>query len=72
MALSIRETATTLGVSEGLVRKWLSELPHMHLGERILIPVEGLRGWLEARARAENEESKRSAEAILAHLDRSR
>ena len=71
VALSIRETAAALGVSEGLVRKWLPELPHTRLGERVLIPVEPLKKWLQDRSRAEVEASRRSADDILRGLDRS-
>ena len=69
IALGIREVAATLGVSEGLVRKWLPEMPHLRLGERVLVPVEPLREWLHSRARAEEMGSKRVAEDILAALN---
>ena len=67
-ALSIRETAGALGVSEGLIRKWLSELPHTRLGERVLIPVDSLKKCLRERAEAEQEASRRTAGEILDRL----
>ena len=72
VALGIRETATALGVSEGLVRKWLPQMPHTRLGERVLIPVDPLKRWLQERSQAEMDASRRSAAEILKALDSSR
>jgi excisionase family DNA binding protein len=71
VSLGIREAAAALGVSEGLVRKWLPEMPHTRLGERVLIPVDQLKKWLQERSRAEMEASRRSTAEILKALDRS-
>jgi excisionase family DNA binding protein len=65
IALGIREAAAALGVSEGLVRKCLPELPHVHLGERVLIPVDELKHWFQERARAERVNTKSMADQIL-------
>ncbi len=70
IALGIREVAATLGVSEGLVRKWLPEMPHIHLGERVLIPVDQLKRWLQERSRAEQESSRHAAREILDSIRR--
>jgi hypothetical protein len=72
VALGIRETATALGVSEGLVRTWLPQMPHTRLGERVLIPVDPLKKWLQERSQAEMDASRRSAAEILKALDSSR
>jgi len=72
VALGIRETATALGVSEGLVRKWLPQMPHTRLGERVLIPVDPLKKWLQERSQTEMDASRRSAAEILKALDSSR
>ena len=72
VALGIWETATALGVSEGLVRKWLPQMPHTRLGERVLIPVDPLKKWLQERSQAEMDASRRSAAEILKALDSSR
>lgn len=72
VALGIRETATALGVSEGLVRKWLPQMPHTRIGERVLIPVDPLKKWLQERSQAEMDASRRSAAEILKALDSSR
>ena len=53
LALTIREAALVLGVSERHVRSHLGDLPHLHLGGRVLVPVEGLREWVRRQAEAE-------------------
>jgi hypothetical protein len=50
------------------VREILSELPHVHLGRRVVIPVDSLREWLRDRARAERSRAERAAEEIVAAL----
>ena len=64
-ALSIHETARALGVSEGLIRKFLPQLPSMRLGERVLIPVEPLKHWLAEQAKAQQNEAERVSQQIL-------
>jgi excisionase family DNA binding protein len=70
VSLGVREAATALGVSEGLVRKWLPELPHVHLGERVLIPVDELKRWLQERSRAEQQSSRGAVREILDEIRR--
>ena len=72
LALSPKEAAAALGVSEGLVRKWLPELPHVHLGERVLIPVDQLKRWLQERSRAEQDASRQTSQLILEALSKDR
>ena len=52
-ALSIAETALSIGVSERTIQRMISEgiLPVVHLGKRRLIPVEMLRKWLSDQAK---------------------
>jgi excisionase family DNA binding protein len=68
LALSLAEAARALGVSERHVREILSELPHVHLGRRVVIPLDSLREWLRDRARAERSRAERAAEEIVAAL----
>ncbi len=68
LALSLAEAARALGVSERHVREMLSELPHVHLGRRVVIPVDSLREWLRDRARAERSRAEREAAEIVAAL----
>ena len=72
VALGIREAAAALGVSEGLVRKCLPELPHTRLGERVLIPVDSLKTWLQERSQAELKASQHTADEILNQLSGSK
>ena len=69
LALTIKEAADAIGVSERTLRDLLPEIPHTHLGRRVVIPVESFRQWLHSRARAEEMGSKRAAEDILAALN---
>lgn len=51
-ALSIAETALSIGVSERTIQRMISEgaLPVVHLGKRRLVPVDLLRKWLYEQA----------------------
>jgi hypothetical protein len=49
-ALTIPEAATAVGISERLMRTLLPEIPHCHLGNRVVIPVSLLVEWLRKRA----------------------
>ena len=69
LALTIKEAADAIGISERTLRDLLPEIPHAHLGRRVVIPVEQLREWLHGRAREEEMGSKRAAEEILATLN---
>jgi excisionase family DNA binding protein len=50
-ALSVREAAEALGVSERLVRTAIDDgvLPALRLGRRILIPMDAIDAWLDGR-----------------------
>jgi excisionase family DNA binding protein len=66
LALSLAEAARALGVSERHVREILPDLPHVHLGRRVVIPVEALREWLRDRASVERSQAERAAEELVA------
>jgi excisionase family DNA binding protein len=68
LALSLAEAARALGVSERHVREILPDLPHVHLGRRVVIPVDALREWLRERARRERSRADRAADEIVAAL----
>jgi hypothetical protein len=42
LALSVPEAARALGVSERLLRDVLPEIPHLHIGRRMLIVAEAI------------------------------
>ena len=52
LALSIREAGTALSLSErtveGMVKR--GDIPSFREGRRVLIPVDGLREWVRAKA----------------------
>lgn len=66
IALSLRETAEALCVSEGLIRKNLNIIPHLRFGSRLLFSIEALKDWLhdsvndqfEAKDPATNEDGE--------------
>lgn len=53
LALRPKEAAEALGIGERTLRDILPELPHVRVGGAVLLPVEGLREWLRAQAKAE-------------------
>ena len=68
LALSVEEAAAALGVSERHLRAILTEIPHTYLGRRVVIPVEGLRTWLQERSGGEVRRVDRVAEEELRAL----
>ena len=71
LALTIAEAAQAIGVSERLLRDFLPEIPHVHIGKRVVIPVRELRDWLGDRAREEGSRADRIADEIIAKLQSS-
>ena len=69
VALSVKEAAESLGVSEAHLRNHLSEVPHFHLGGRVLFPVLELHEWARRRAEGERQAAERDAAALLRSLD---
>ncbi len=70
LALSIAEAAASIGVSERHLRTLLAEVPHVYVGNRVVIPVEPLREWLREQARVEKTRADAVAREILDELDR--
>lgn len=54
LAVSAREAAAMLGVSERLLWTWTrsGKVPHLRIGVRVLYSVELLRGWVNEQARS--------------------
>ena len=61
LALRPAEAARALGIGERTLRQLLPTLPHLRAGGTVLLPVEGLRRWLEEQAKIE----KTRADAIV-------
>ena len=68
-ALTVPEAAAALGVSERHLRDMMPELPSVHLGKRVLIPVDSLREWLQDRARTEAGRTDKIADEIMESLN---
>lgn len=51
LALRKKETAQTMGVSERMIHSMVQsgELPSFKMGRVVLIPVEGIKAYMEAR-----------------------
>jgi excisionase family DNA binding protein len=65
VTLSVTEAAAALGVSEAHLRNHLHDVPHFHLGGRVLLPVAGLHEWAKRQAEAEVTQATRDAAEIL-------
>jgi excisionase family DNA binding protein len=52
LALTVPEAAQALGVSKRHLWACLAEIPHVHVGRRVLIPIEPTRSWLRERTHA--------------------
>jgi hypothetical protein len=50
LALSVPEAAKAVGVSERLMRTVLPDIPHCHVGNRVVIPVSLLEEWLRQQS----------------------
>ncbi len=52
LALRPKEAAQALGLSERTLRAILPRLPHLRVGNSVLIPIDALRDWLRQEARS--------------------
>jgi hypothetical protein len=68
LALSIAEAAASLGVSERLMRTVLPEIPHCHVGNRVVIPVSLLDEWLRKQAQEEQNVVGKAVNDILEEI----
>ena len=68
LALRPVEAAEALGISERRLRSLLPQLPHVREGGVVLLPVEGLRRWLEERAKVGDDHANSVARQMLEDL----
>jgi hypothetical protein len=68
LALSIAEAAKALSVSERHLRSHLSEIPHVHIGGRVVVPVDTAKEWLRERARQTEVTSNKIVDEIAADM----
>ena len=71
LALSISEAAKAVGVSERLLRTVLPEIPHCHVGNRVVIPVRLLEEWLRKQAQKEENVVGKAVKDILEDIQSS-
>ena len=71
LALSVQEAAASLGVSERLLRDVLPEIPHCHVGSRVVIPVSLLEEWLRQQAGKDQTVVGKVVEEILEEIQSS-
>ena len=72
LALSVGEAAASLGVSERLMRTLLADIPHCHVGNRVVIPVSLLDEWLRKQAGKEQSVVGKAVDEILEEIQNSR
>jgi len=68
LALRPAEAARALGIGERTLRQLLPTLPHVRAGGTVLLPVEGLRRWLEEQAKSEGTSARLVADEMLSVL----
>ena len=68
LALRPAEAAAVLGISERHLRALLPELPHVHLGGAVVLPVAQLREWLASQTKVEEARADRVAREVLEGL----
>jgi hypothetical protein len=71
LALSIPEAAKAVGISERLMRTLLPEVPHLRLGNRVVIPVSLLVEWLCKQAQQEQNVVGKAVNEILEEIQSS-
>ncbi len=72
LALSIPEAAAAMGVSERHLRAELSNIPHVHIGSRVVIPVSMLDEWLRKEVQKEQSVIGKAVDEILEEIHNSR
>lgn len=71
LALRPAEAARALGIGERTLRQLLPTLPHVRAGGTVLLPVEGLRRWLDQQAQAEQARGDTVANDLIREIRRS-
>ena len=68
LGLRPAEVAKALGLCERTIRQVLPEIPHLRIGTAIVIPIDGLRKWLNDQAKAGRGRIDATVEEILSEL----
>ncbi len=69
-ALTIPEAARSLGISERHLRTVLPEIPHFHLGGRVLIPQGQLVEWMRSEVDRERNHTDEIARKVVEAVTR--
>ncbi len=69
-ALTIPEAASSLGVSERHLRTILPDIPHFHLGGRVLIPQGQLVEWMRSEVDRERNHTDEIARKVVEAVTR--
>jgi excisionase family DNA binding protein len=69
LALTVEEAAAAVGVSERHLRTMLAEIPHLRLGNRVVIPVKPFDEWLRKRAEQEANAIDQAVSEVLEKFD---
>ncbi len=71
LAVSVSEAATAIGVSERLMRTVLPDIPHCHVGNRVVIPISLLAEWLCKQAQKDQTVVGKAVDEILEEIQSS-
>jgi hypothetical protein len=69
-ALTIPEAAASMGISERHLRTVLPEIPHFHLGGRVLIPQGQLVEWMRSEVDREQQIADEIAREVVEAVTR--
>ena len=69
LGLSVAEAARAISVRERHLRQSLPEIPHLHMGRRVVIPIDSFREWLLKQADCESRHIERVVRDVLDALD---
>ena len=69
LALTVNEAAAALGVSERHLRSMLPDIPHVRLGERVLIPTKPFEEWLRKRTEQQANAIDQAVSEVLEKFD---
>jgi excisionase family DNA binding protein len=72
LALRPREAAAALGIAERTLRTLLPQIPHVRMGNLVLVPVDSLRKWLGDQTSRESDRSDAVVKKLLDSLHASR
>ena len=71
LALSVPEAADSLGISERTMRSILPDVPHLRIGQRVVIPRDLLADWLRKQVGKEQNVVGKTVNEILEEIQSS-